>query len=303
MRKSAFISILGRPSAGKSTLLNRLTGQKVSIISPVPQTTRNKIRGILNDPQGQIVFIDTPGFHRSEKKFNQQMKNVIQSALDDVESVLYIIDPTRPYGEEEREIAEALLRYEGPVVAVFNKSDLFGGNTAKIQERIGDFSKMLQDKKEKRHRFLGLFPISAVTGEGLEKLKELLFQTAPAGDPVYPEEFYTDQPPEFRASEIIREKAIMESRQELPHSIYVEIADMEISEEENRLWIRAFIWVERESQKGILVGKGGSKIKAIRVAAQKELNQIFPYRIHLDLRVKVNKKWRKNDAVLKKIFY
>jgi GTP-binding protein Era len=303
MQKSAFVAILGRPSAGKSTLLNRLTGQKVSIISPIPQTTRNKIRGILNDPRGQLVFVDTPGFHRSEKKFNQQMKNIIQSALKDVEAVLYIVDPTRPYGEEEREIAKALLRYDGTVLAVFNKSDLFQDAPDKLQERTDAFTRMLREMEKNEHRFLGLFPVSAVSGDGLEELKEILFQAAPSGEPVYPEEFYTDQPPEFRASEIIREKAIMESRQELPHSIYVEIADMEISEEENRLWIRAFIWVERESQKGILVGTGGNKIKAIRVGAQKELNQIFPYRIHLDLRVKVNKKWRKNESVLKKIFY
>jgi GTP-binding protein Era len=303
MKKSAFIAIVGRPSAGKSTLLNRLTGQKVSIISPVPQTTRNKIRGIVNDPRGQLVFVDTPGFHQSERKFNIQMKSVIRSALQDVEEVLYVIDPTRPYGAEEREITAALGEYGGPVAAVFNKSDLFSDDPGKLQAQITAFGKTAREAGLKGDAFHGLFPVSAETGGGIDRLKDLLFQHAPEGEQVYPEEFYTDQPPEFRASEIIREKAILESRQELPHSIYVEIADMEADDEENKLWIRAFIWVERESQKGMLVGKGGGKIKTIRIGAQKELARIFPYRIHLDLRVKVNKKWRRNETILKKIFY
>ncbi|MFP4444111.1 MAG: GTPase Era, partial [Spirochaetia bacterium] len=239
MSKSAFIAIVGRPSAGKSTLLNRLTGQKVSIISPVPQTTRNQIRGIVNTAQGQLVFVDTPGFHHSDRKFNRQMKTVIQTALNDVEEVLYVIDPVRPYGTEEREITSALLEYTGPVTAVFNKCDLFSEESEKLQGRIDAYKGLIKELGGEEHQFTGLFPVSAESGEGLDRMLTLLFKNAPEGEPVYPEEFYTDQPPEFRASEIIREKAILESRQELPHSIYVEIADMEISEEENRLWIRA----------------------------------------------------------------
>jgi GTP-binding protein Era len=286
--KSAFISLVGRPSSGKSTLLNRLCGNKVSIVSKVPQTTRNKIRGIVNRPEGQLVFIDTPGFHRSEKKFNLYMKDLVVTSLQEVDMVLYLIDLTRPVGEEEQDLMKLLRSFHGHVMVALNKSDQEPSHEKQITDNLGE---------------LGFKPpfriISALSGSGVEGLLAHLFALAPEGEALYPEEFYTDQDPEFRIAEVIREKAILQSHQEVPHSIFVEVADSET--QGKALWVRAFIHVERESQKGIMVGKGGSKIKKIRIEAEQELRKIFPYRVDLDLRVKVTPKWRRRDHLLKRL--
>ena len=290
--KSAFVAVIGRPSSGKSSILNAVCGHKVSITSPTPQTTRNKIRGIYTEPRGQLVFLDTPGFHLSEKKFNRKMVELIQNTLEEVDLVLYVMDAGRPPGPEEEKIAVALVPYQEQVVIGSNKQDLPENASAQIREFI-----------DTRLPSCKLQETSAVTGEGLPELITALFELAPEGEQMYPEEFYTDQEPEFRASEIIREKALRRVRQEVPHALYVEISDMEVqgAEEPPTLWIRAFLMVERESQKGILIGKGGRVIKEIRTEAQKELEKLFPYRIRLDLRVKVNRNWRKNDMLLKKL--
>jgi GTP-binding protein Era len=290
--KSAFVAVIGRPSSGKSSILNAVCGHKVSITSPTPQTTRNKIRGIYTESRGQLVFLDTPGFHLSEKKFNRKMVELIQNTLEEVDLVLYVMDAGRPPGPEEEKIAAALVPYQEQVVIGCNKQDLPENAAAQIREFI-----------DTRLPSCKLQETSAVTGNGLPELISALFELAPEGELMYPEEFYTDQDPEFRASEIIREKALRRVRQEVPHALYVEISDMEVQGEGEpaTLWIRAFLMVERESQKGILIGKGGRIIKEIRSEAQKELEELFPYRIRLDLRVKVNRNWRKNDMLLKKL--
>jgi GTP-binding protein Era len=290
--KSATVAIVGRPGAGKSTLLNSLTGYKVSITAAVPQTTRNKIRGILTEERGQLVFIDTPGWHDSQKKFNLCMTELVSSALGETDMALYVNDTSRCAGAEEEAIATRLAAFPGPVIVALNKNDLGPGcrkaNTAFILQRLPHAR---------------LAPVSALTGGGLPELKDLLFTFAPEGAVLYPSDFYTDQDPEFRVAEIIREQAIAVSRQEIPHALYVEIADMEAGEREGKaqLWIRAFIIVETESQKGILIGSGGSQIKTIRVASQKELGKIFPYRIQLDLRVRSRPRWRREDEILKRL--
>ena len=286
--KSAFVLLIGRPSSGKSTLLNRICGNKVSIVSPVPQTTRNKIRGILTRTEGQLVFIDTPGFHQSERKFNLYMKELVITTLKEVDMVLYLIDLTRPVGDEERALISLLRSFQGQVIVALNKADQKQTYEKDITENLRrlDFDK----PREK---------ISGLNGQGVEALLSRLFGLAPEGEAFYPEEFYTDQDPEFRIAEIIREKAILQTRQEVPHSIFVEIADTEFHKE--ALWVRAFIHVERDSQKGILVGKGGSKIKKIRIEAEQELGEIFPYSVKLDLRVKVSPRWRRKDYLLKKL--
>lgn len=298
--KSAFISIIGRPSAGKSTLLNKICGEKVSIVSPVPQTTRNKIRGIINEEAGQLIFIDTPGYHNSEKKFNKHLKDLAGSALEEADAVLYLIDTSRKPGVEENEILQLLKPWYGKTLVLMNKTDLPGSSVDTAAEFIHDKAPVIIDSG-------AVFPVSAVTGEGLRAVLDRLFEIAPEGEPMYPGDLYTDQQPEFRIMEIIREKAINSARQELPHSIYVEIADMEMKDKPdgsvNKLWARAFLVVERESQKGILVGKGGNNIKKIRMDSIHDLKKIFPYNIQLDLRVKVNSKWKRNDDLLNRMLH
>ncbi len=290
--KSAFITLIGRPSSGKSTLMNELCGRKISIVAPSPQTTRNKVRGILTDTRGQLVFIDTPGYHISDKKLNLQLKTVSVSALEDADLILYVIDSSRRTGEEEKNLSDLLQKFHKKLIIAINKTDLPGGSSKEIAGTLKEF---FPDA--------AIIPVSALKADGTEDLKMVLFDKSPEGEKMYPDEFFTDQEPEFRASEIIREKAINRVKEELPHAIYVEIADMEVSDDGTVLWIRAFLIVERESQKGIVVGKGGVGIKAIRVSAQKELNEIFPYRVNLDLRVKANTKWRRNDQILKRLIY
>ncbi len=288
--KSASVAVVGRPGAGKSTLINRITGHKVSITAPVPQTTRNRIRGILTEERGQIIFIDTPGYHLSDRKFNLRLRDLVTGTLKEADLAVYVMDSTRPVGEEEEAMAEKLLHLPCPVVAALNKSDL------------------ASETREPNRLFIGrklpaaeIVEVSALTGTGFSPLLDRIFALAPEGDPLYPPDYYTDQDPEFRAAEIIREKAIAATREEVPHALYVEIADMEAAEEKDksRLWIRAFLVVERESQQGILVGKGGERIRDIRTEAQKELGRIFPYRIHLDLRVKTRPRWRRDEALLR----
>jgi GTP-binding protein Era len=285
--KSAFVAIIGRPSAGKSTLLNALCREKVSITADVPQTTRNKIRGIVTEEEGQLVFIDTPGYHHSDRKFNQYLKDVVISSLDEADMLLYVVDATRPPGSEEKEIIELLNKEKDkPVLLVINKIDKDARYTAEIRG-------LLQVNVHPD----ALMETSALEGTGVDALRDRLIELAPEGEMMYPEEYYTDQEPEFRIAEIIREKAISQTTQEIPHALYVEVADTEMKEGE--LWVRAFLTVESESQVGIVVGKGGKRIKWIRIASLKEFKKIFPYKVRLDLRVKVNPRWRRKDYLLK----
>jgi GTP-binding protein Era len=310
MSKAAFVALAGRPSVGKSTLVNLICGAKVAIVSPVPQTTRNAIRGILTRPIGQLVFLDTPGRHGSEKKLNKKLMEVADRALEDSELVLYVLDASRSPGPEEKAVAARLKDFQDRTVAAINKCDAAGAEPKKISCFLRE---SLPALPLSRH-----FEISCRKKEGMVPLLECLFEMAAEGEPLYPSEYYTDQEVSFRIQEIIREKAMSRLREELPHSIYVEIADMEFHEapaefsikesgteksgrEKKRLWVRAFIITERESQKGMIVGKGGEKIKAIGRAARKELNSVFEWKVDLDLRVKTGKDWRHDDKILRKI--
>jgi GTP-binding protein Era len=293
--KAAFVAVVGRPSVGKSTLVNLLCGGKVAIVSPVPQTTRNAIRGIINRPRGQLVFVDTPGMHVSEKKLNRRLLEVANRSVEESELVLYVLDASRPPGAEEEAVAE---RLSSPscterTLAVINKMDAPGADFQRIR---GFLEQKLPRLSPARY-----FQVSALKNEGVDALVEGLFDIAPPGEPFYPEEYYTDQDVSFRVAEIIREKAINRLRQELPHSIYVEVADMELIDGGKRLWVRAFILTERESQKGMVVGKGGEVIKAIGREARQDLNRIFDWKVDLDLRVKTAKDWRHNDQLLRRL--
>jgi len=287
--KSAFVTIAGRPSAGKSTILNALCEFKVSIVSPVPQTTRNKIRGIVTREEGQLIFVDTPGYHSSERKFNLSMKSLVHTSLEESEMVLYVVDVTREPGNEETEIVTVLHDSGLPVIVAMNKVD-----------KSRKFQAAYKELLEEHLPDAVAVPVSALNGEGMDTLVKALFAAAPEGDQMYPEDIVTDQEPSFRIAEIIREKAMLNTKDELPHSLYVEIADME-QRENTTLWVRAFIVVDRESQKGIVVGRGGEKIRTIRMEAQKEIEDIFPYPVYLDIRVKVMNKWRTKDALIKRL--
>ena len=300
-KKCGFVTIIGRPSVGKSTLLNSMCGEKVAIVSKVPQTTRNAIRGIINHEKGQLIFIDTPGRHSSEKKMNKKLMEVSERSLSESDLVLYILDASRAPGQEEEEVAALLIPFSGKTIAAVNKMDIPGADFNRARDFLSQhlFSLSKETDKTSTCEDKRIFQISASTGEGIETLLLALFAMAPEGQPLYDEEYYTDQETGFRIAEIIREQAINRLRQELPHSLYVDIADMELKGE--KLWVRAFIIVERESQKGMVVGKGGEMIKAIRLAALKELKKIFDWKIDLDLRVKTGKDWRQKDHTLKRI--
>ena len=291
--KCASVAIIGRPSSGKSTLLNTICESKVSITSPTPHTTRNAIRGIYTDSRGQLIFTDTPGFHLSEKKFNRKMQDIATSSLEETDSVLYLIDATRKPGDEEDAITYMLSGLSVPVVCCINKKDILS------QSQIDDAESYLKRTMPGRT----ILVASAKQDDGVDEILIELFKHAPEGDLLYDENTWTDQNLEFRVSEIIREKAMNSVTAEIPYAIMVEVSDLEYNAEEGKVWIRAFITVERESQKGIMVGKGGENIKKIRIAAFKDIKKIFPdSKLELDLRVRVNGKWKSNDMILSKVF-
>ena len=291
--KCATVTLIGRPSSGKSTLVNTICEMKVSITSPAPQTTRNAIRSIYTDQRGQLIFTDTPGYHLGGREINRRMQEITVSSLDDSDVVLYLLDATRSRGAEEDAIISMLEKVKVPVVAVINKADILSDEEAAEAEeyiRSGLPSAVI-------------LKASALNDEGVDEILIELFRFAPYGQLLYPEESYTDQNLEFRISEIIREKTINLLSDELPHVIYVEVADIEYDEEAGSVWVRAFIVTEREGQKGIIVGKGGENIKRIRKESFKEIRRIFPSsRLNLDLRVKAQNKWRNNQATLDRIF-
>ncbi len=288
--KAAFVALVGRPSSGKSTFLNRVCGGKVSIVSPVPQTTRNRVRGIHNGPPGQLVFVDTPGFHSSERKMNLRLRELAMAALREADLVLYLVDVTRPPGQEELALCGVLRGSEERLVVGLNKIDVQPNHRA-LAER--ELSGALRSPR--------LYRLSALSGEGLEALLAALWQLAPEGEAMYPPDYYTDQTPEFRIAEIVREKAIRDLREEVPHALYVHIEDLEMRNENTELWARGFIFVERDSQKGILVGRGGERIRATVRDAEAELSDLFPYAVKLDLRVKVRPKWRHDEVLLSRL--
>lgn len=296
IQKSAFVAVIGRPSSGKSTLLNTLCGAKISIVSPLPQTTRNSIRGIVNRPQGQLVFVDTPGLHISEKKLNRRLQLAAGRTITESDLVLYLLDALRKPGDEEY-AASAQIKTLGvsieKIIVAVNKKDLKSACFKTALEFLKEVFPQLPPEN--------IFFISALTGEGTEDMLNALFCAAPEDRPYYDSEYYTDQDVHFRIAEIIREKCINKLRDELPYCIHVEVADAELrAGTPGTLWVRAFILTERESQKGIVVGSGGKMIKNIRLAALKDLRDIFDWKVELDLRVKTSPGWRQNDAILKR---
>ena len=292
--KSGVVCIVGRPSAGKSTFLNTVCRQQVAIVSALPQTTRNAIRGILTVKTGQIVFIDTPGYHTSEKKINKKLQSITENRLHEADAVLYLVDSSRAFGEEEQAICALLQHVQDRIVIGINKVD------DEHAEPVQTAANLLQALPSLSQNHI--FDISALTKKGIKPLLDSLFSLLPEGELLYPEEFYTDQPVEFRIAEIIRGQAIQLLYDEIPHALYVRIEDAVFKKNGKELFVRAFLCVERESQKAMVIGKGAAVIKKIRLAAQQEMRNIFPYWVALDLQVRLDKNWRQKDTVLKTLF-
>jgi GTPase len=287
--KSGFVAIVGRPNAGKSTLVNTLVGRKVAIVSPRPQTTRNRIQGIINRKDAQIVLVDTPGIHKPDSMLNRQMAGELAQAVEGVEVLSLIVDASVEYGPGDRFSLEWIKRFKGPVFLLLNKIDRI-----RKQQLLP-----LIARYQKEFEFADVFPIAAITGDGCDALVESWMQRLPEGPPLFPPDQYTDQPERFLAGEIVREKAILLTKEELPHAIAVLVEGFE--EGPKLIRIRATIYVEREGQKGILIGRAGGTMKKIGTKARQELEHILDTRVFLELFVKVQPNWRQNAALVKQL--
>jgi len=290
--KSGFAAIIGRPNVGKSTLLNRIAGRKIAIVSDKPQTTRNQVRGVYTDENAQIVFLDTPGIHKPFSKLGDYMVKAAEGALDEVDVVLFLTDVSEQLGGGDRYIIERLKKTQTPVILVLNKID-------KVPR---DEVLPVIDTYRKLHDFAEIVPISAVRGDNVERLLELLIRYLPEGPMFYPPGQVTDHPERFICAELIREKILLLTREEVPHSVAVEIESM-AADERGTVRIGAVIYVERESQKGILIGKGGAMLKEIGRQAREEMERLLGSKIFLELWVKVKKDWRNHEAFLRSLGY
>ena len=281
------VALVGRPNAGKSTLLNRVLGHKVSIVSNKPQTTRNRIIGVLNDARGQIAFLDTPGVHKPLHRLNVRMVDAALETLSEVDVIAVVVDGSEPSGGGDRYLMDLLKKSKTPKVLVLNKVDLC--NKASLLPRLAAYE---------QEGFTDLVPVSALTGENVERLEQVLLSHLPEGDPIYPDDYLTDQPERFFVAELVREQVLQQTHDELPFSTAVLVDKFEEQDAKGLMRFYCTILVERETQKPILVGKAGAMIKAIGTAARKELEKFFDARVFLDLHVKVREGWREDERML-----
>ena len=288
-KRAGYVAIIGRPNAGKSTLLNRLVGQKVAIVTSKPQTTRNRIQGIVTRPEGQIVFVDTPGLHEANTVLNRQMMKEVAAALEGIDVLLMIVDASRTLPHEDSLLLEKGQRFAGKTTLALNKIDMVP--KAKLLPIMNAFAKAFP--------FAALVPISAKKGEGCEELLQEILKELPEGEAFFPEEQITDQPERFLASEIIREKAIALTYHEVPHALAVFIDRFE--ETPKLLRIHATLQVERDSQKKILIGHKGEMLKKVGTAARKELEKLLGRKIYLEMFVKVVADWRENPQRVREL--
>ncbi len=289
--RSGFVAIVGAPNVGKSTMLNQFLGEKVAIITPKPQTTRTQIRGILTRDNFQIVFVDTPGIHSSKKALNKALVEWAEYALKDVDVIVFVIDASKRERAYEEQTLKLLKEANRPVICVLNKVD-------KISKP--ELLPMIDELKEK-YPFKAIIPVAAKYGDGLDIVLSEIVKLLPEGPKYYDETTTTDQSPEQIASEIIREKVFMLAGKEVPYSTAVDVEEFYYDEERRLLTIRAIIYVERPSQKGIMIGKQGRFLKQIGKMAREELEAIFGKRIYLDLWVKVLKDWSKDERAIKRL--
>jgi len=289
--KSGFVAIVGRPNAGKSTLVNTLVESKVSIVTPVPQTTRNRILGILHRPDAQVIFMDTPGVHKPLSRLNEQMMNYVRQALADRDLAVLIVDASEKYGKGDEFVINLLNEYSPRAILALNKVD-----------RVHKPDLLpLMDRYSKLYGFEEIFPISALHGDGLDGLLKAIIERLPEGPQYFPADEYTDQPERFLAAEIIREKVIRHTKHEMPYVTAVLIDEFEEGTQLTRL--HATIVVEKDSQKPIVIGAGGARLKEIGTEARLELEKLFPPRVYLELFVKVQPQWRNNSAVIAELDY
>jgi GTP-binding protein Era len=286
--KCGFVSLVGLPNAGKSTLLNRVVGTKLAIVSDKPQTTRNRILAVRNYPDGQVVYLDTPGIHRPAHRMNVRMLNAALDAMRDADVIGIVLDVTQKPGGGQRHLIELIKKQERPVLLILNKIDL-------VAKR-----KLLPIIDEWQHvrEFTAIVPVSALTGDGIDALEKAILDHLPEGDALYPEDYLTDQPERFFAAEIVREQVLCHTHAELPFSTAVVVDQFEEPDEGGLLRLYCSILVERDSQKPIVIGRGGEMIRAIGTAARLELERFFDTRVFLDLHVKVKGEWREDDRLL-----
>lgn len=286
---AGFVSLIGRPNSGKSTLLNRLVGEKLAIVSPRPQTTRNRITGIRNVPGAQIVFVDTPGLHAPAGKLGAFMRKTVERALEDVDLVCVIADVTEPR-HPDAEMLQMLGRHRGPAYCVLNKTD-----------RVRAKGRLLPliDAWQAAGRFREIVPISALDGTNCDRLLRLIVDTLPEHPAFFPPDATSDQPETFYVAEMIREKVFLLTHEEVPYAVAVAVEELTERTAPEALYVQATIFVERDSQKGILIGQAGSMLKRIGTAARRELEAFFGIKLYLALTVRVRPQWRKDDRALR----
>lgn len=299
MKKAGVVAIIGRANAGKSTLLNRIAGEKVACVSPVPQTTRHQIRAIYNDHRGQIVFCDTPGLHVSKHALDRAMITLINDSLAGADVVVYMADVSRHFGEEEKMALDRLTSQNKPVILVLNKVDL---SLTYISEFLGAWqAKLGQPLSEITHRVMPV-PLSALTGINADRLLEEIFQRLPEGEPLYPQDILTDFPRQWMVQDVIREKLLGILHEELPFSIAVLVEELK-DRSAKLTYVAASILVERPTQKGMVIGRNGAVLKKAGEAARKDLEEIFEKKFYLDLQVKVKEHWKEDRELLKQMGY
>jgi GTPase len=290
--KSGFVSLIGRPNAGKSTLLNRLVGSKLAIVSDKPQTTRTRILGVRNYPDAQVVFLDTPGIHRPLHRMNVRMVDAAVQTIKEVDVVGLVVDASEPPGKGERFVVDLMKDVAAPVFLILNKVDLV--RKPRLLPMI--------DRYQQEGRFEEIIPLSAATGENVDRLERTIIERLPEGERLYPDDYLTDQPERFFAAEIVREKLLQFTHAEIPFSSAVVIDRFEEPEGDKAL-LRLYctIVVDRESQKPIVVGRGGEMVKKIGIAAREELERFFATRVYLDLHVRVKSEWREDERLLREL--
>ncbi|GGF07665.1 GTPase Era [Halobacillus andaensis] len=291
--KSGFVAIIGRPNVGKSTFMNRVIGEKIAIMSDKPQTTRNKIQGVLTEKDAQMIFIDTPGIHKPKHKLGDFMVNVAENTLNEVDAIMFMINAEEGYGRGDQFIIDRLQKVNQPVFLIVNKID---------RVHPDQLLPLIDEYREKLD-FEEIIPISALEGNNVDHLLGVLKSHLPEGPQFYPEDHITDHPERFIVSELIREKVLHLTREEIPHSIAVVIETIKPREDSNAVFIQAAIIVERKSQKGIIIGKQGSMLKEVGQRARKDIEALLGSKVFLELWVKVQKDWRNRQIQLSDFGY